>query len=229
VSPRGPHGGPPRCNRATSPRATGDCRRFLLVYRGINMVPYHGPSGRLGSEEERAMRVGGADCAELGRTDDVATLGAGGRTPAHLVRRAKSLLRVAAGRRNDAMARELRTDRECMRGPVAYPLCAGRAGRHRARRAPLEHPDPGARGRAQPAERPPRLASRRAPAASGAPVPGAPGPPLSRAAPRRGRAVPASARACPGAVRRGEEPDPGPRPDPARTAPEAGPVRQHDA
>lgn len=83
------------------------------------------------------MRVGGADCAELGRTDDVATLGAGGRTPAHLVRRAKSLLRVAAGRRNDAMARELRTDRECMRGPVAHPLCAGRAGRHRARRAAL--------------------------------------------------------------------------------------------
>jgi len=136
VSPRGPHGGPPRCNRATSPRATGDCRRLLLVYPGINLVPYHGPSGRLGSEEERAMRGGGADWVELERTDDVATLGARGRTPAHLVRRARSRLRVAAGRRSDALARAF-AHRPGGRGLVAHPLCAGRAGRHRARRAAL--------------------------------------------------------------------------------------------
>ena len=55
MSPRGPHGGPPRCNRATSPRATGDCRRFSLPWHKYGAYP--GLPGRLGSEEERAMRV----------------------------------------------------------------------------------------------------------------------------------------------------------------------------
>src|SRR3972149_3734789 len=71
-------------------------------------------SAMLRSEEERAMRVAGPIVLTPEESTTLEHWARGRPPPGRLVPRAQVVVRAAAGRRNDEIAREVDTDRECV-------------------------------------------------------------------------------------------------------------------
>src|SRR3990172_1606651 len=78
------------------------------------MVTYVDDSGMLLDKEERPMRVAVPIVVTAEERIILERWARGRRTPARLVLRAQIVLRAASGRRNDEIARDLDTDRECV-------------------------------------------------------------------------------------------------------------------